>query len=374
MDDPWDWDTNRLVRELCSLDRTWTPSSNNPKLPHSLETRLREQEADGHTILTYNEGELFDALGIQILKHKSTCRDALNQFREQSQKYKLFQTEPVDDPSTERTIVAPPRKQRRIAPTAVSYENDINAQHFLSSFGPDVITRPDRLDAPAGIDGLREDPITTDDDTILPLYGDSDSDEEYDSETWKEIQQEQNEKIASGKHLPAFDAEVITDEAIQAFVSDWQRCKLPKLVPRANKLWHDARKNDLNEAVEQVRGTLQLYETRLGTLREGILCQQWSDEAELRSVIPALEQTVLDLQSASWRLRIVSSPQEPDKLSPSQSAPSHSTKPRRSRLDNRDGEETLSSESEGDQGDFIVNDVSDELRPCLELSFVPNGC
>ncbi|KAI6080091.1 hypothetical protein F4821DRAFT_252390 [Hypoxylon rubiginosum] len=155
MDDPWDWDADRLVRELCSLDRTWTPSSNSPKLPDSLETRLREQKADGHTILTCNEGELFNALEIGILKYKSTFRDAFTQFRERSQKYKLSQTTPIDDPSTER-MVASPHKQRRIAPTAVSDENDINAQQFPSYLGPDVITQPDRLDTSAGIDGLQE--------------------------------------------------------------------------------------------------------------------------------------------------------------------------------------------------------------------------
>ncbi|KAI2606628.1 hypothetical protein GGR54DRAFT_620545 [Hypoxylon sp. NC1633] len=372
MDDPWDWNIDRVVRELCSSDRTWTPSSNTPNLPDFLEASLREQEADGYTILTYSdESELFCALGIKSLKHKSTFRDARNQLRERSRKYKLDLIKSIDDSSTARTIAASSRKQRRIAPTAVSEEDDINVAQFLSHHGPNIITHPYQLDTSAGIDPLQEDPISdlelydSDDDPILPLYGDSNSDEEYDSETWEEIQEEQKEKIASGTHLLKFDPEAIMDEAIQIFVSDWEQHKLPRLLPRANKLWVDARKRNPIAAINKIRNTVQLYETRLGKLREGILCQQWSDEVELRSVIPALKHTVLDMHFASWQLDIVSSPQEPDKLSPSQSVSSYISKPRRSRLDNRVDEEMLTSESEGDRDDFIVNSVRDKPRPYL---------
>lgn len=68
-DDPFSWDVDRVVQALCSPDRNWigVPS---PELPpiQQLEARLREQGADGHTILTYpDESELCDSLGISNL-------------------------------------------------------------------------------------------------------------------------------------------------------------------------------------------------------------------------------------------------------------------------------------------------------------------
>ncbi|KAI1318421.1 hypothetical protein F5Y16DRAFT_406340 [Xylariaceae sp. FL0255] len=64
MDDPFNWDVDMVVRELCSPDHptwTWCPS---PELPPSeqLEACLREQRVDGHTLLTYpNEPKLCDS-------------------------------------------------------------------------------------------------------------------------------------------------------------------------------------------------------------------------------------------------------------------------------------------------------------------------
>ncbi|KAI3322842.1 hypothetical protein HD806DRAFT_116419 [Xylariaceae sp. AK1471] len=88
-DDPFNWDVNRVVQEFCSPDRTWIgiPS---PQLPPTerLEACLREQGADGHTILTYaDESELCESLGIRTLKHKNTFAHARRELRRRSQHY-----------------------------------------------------------------------------------------------------------------------------------------------------------------------------------------------------------------------------------------------------------------------------------------------
>lgn len=72
MDDPFNWDVDRVVQELCSPYRTWIPPLE--LLPtEQLEARLREQGADGHTILAYpDESELCESLGIKTLKHNNT--------------------------------------------------------------------------------------------------------------------------------------------------------------------------------------------------------------------------------------------------------------------------------------------------------------
>ncbi|KAI0440988.1 hypothetical protein F4803DRAFT_525420 [Xylaria telfairii] len=97
MDDPFDWDVDRVVLELCSLDRACFGISS-PELPPSdqLEACLRKQGADGHTILTYpDESELCDSLGIRTLKHKNTFKHARSQLRQRSQMYQHYLNNPI---------------------------------------------------------------------------------------------------------------------------------------------------------------------------------------------------------------------------------------------------------------------------------------
>ncbi|KAI1129205.1 hypothetical protein F5Y10DRAFT_158901 [Nemania abortiva] len=94
MDDPFDWDVDKVVLELCSLDRAWA----SPKLPPSgqLEVCLRKQGADGHTILTYpDESELCDNLSIRTLKNKNTFKHSRSQLRQRSQMYQHYLNNPI---------------------------------------------------------------------------------------------------------------------------------------------------------------------------------------------------------------------------------------------------------------------------------------
>ncbi|KAI1502470.1 P-loop containing nucleoside triphosphate hydrolase protein [Biscogniauxia marginata] len=357
VDDPWSWDVDRVVRELCSPNQTWR-SSSSPKLPdpRQLEACLREQEADGHTILTYpDETELFDKLGISTLKHKTTFREFRCQLRQRSQKYKLDQNQSTldharkdDVPQPEsshpssclppaREIAESPLGKRRIAPTTVLDETNIDARPKFpeeviaigasrredatrstwSYLGPDAVTQLDLLDTTAITDEPQEfqgffsdkrppgrclqvnsllkryflKTHDADEDKVLPLYGDSDSDAEYDSETWDEIQQEKRQKAASSTRPPGLGPEevvAIIDEAIQNLISDWKQRKPPKLLPQASKLWQDARKYGLKKAIEQEHSIIQRYK-------------------------PRLEKFLLDIQSALWRLYTLRASQEPIK-------------------------------------------------------------
>ncbi|KAI1318484.1 hypothetical protein F5Y16DRAFT_391869 [Xylariaceae sp. FL0255] len=88
MDDPFNWDVDRVVRELCSPDHpAWIPMPQLPP-PEQLEACLREQGVDGYTLLTYpNESELHDSLGITTLKQKNTFFHERHELRPQSKLY-----------------------------------------------------------------------------------------------------------------------------------------------------------------------------------------------------------------------------------------------------------------------------------------------
>ncbi|KAI1374974.1 P-loop containing nucleoside triphosphate hydrolase protein [Hypoxylon crocopeplum] len=91
MDDPWDWDVDRVVREFCSVDRSWEPPSIPLKFPppEKLEPLLRQHEVNGHTLVTYDHAELCSGLDINILSHRATFKHAIDTFRSRSQRYRI---------------------------------------------------------------------------------------------------------------------------------------------------------------------------------------------------------------------------------------------------------------------------------------------
>lgn len=90
-DDPFDWEIDRVVQELCTFDRSWTPTPR-AKLPdpEPLAQKLREGEYDGETLLATPEDDLWKDLGITKAKFKVNLRHAIGQFVSRSPKYKKY--------------------------------------------------------------------------------------------------------------------------------------------------------------------------------------------------------------------------------------------------------------------------------------------
>lgn len=93
-DDPFSWDVDRVVKELCSSSRTWTPT---PRMqfpdPVDLEAKLRDGEYDGELLLhsLTNENDLWSDLGITKGKFKQTIRTAIAQLRTRSPEYRRYE-------------------------------------------------------------------------------------------------------------------------------------------------------------------------------------------------------------------------------------------------------------------------------------------
>lgn len=102
MSDPWDWDVDRVVQELCTPNRIWKPPS--PAMlmvsdPISLEAVLREQEVNGSVILgEVNMNVLKDDFGIKALGRRSFIMSAVDQFRTRSLKYQSRSIEQSSSP------------------------------------------------------------------------------------------------------------------------------------------------------------------------------------------------------------------------------------------------------------------------------------
>ncbi|KAK2630254.1 hypothetical protein QTJ16_001074 [Diplocarpon rosae] len=85
-DDPWKWSTDRLVQELCTSDRSWSPSpdliSPNPVL---LEKALRSQKVTGKVFLNVVDNQAVrNDLGVSNMNQRMFVLSAVFEFRDRS--------------------------------------------------------------------------------------------------------------------------------------------------------------------------------------------------------------------------------------------------------------------------------------------------
>lgn len=90
--EPFDWDVDRVVKELCTPDRTWdAPAPHKLPDPERLAFQLRDLGIDGETLLTYADEyswpTFWETLGIKKLAHHLSIGKAIKHFRERSAKY-----------------------------------------------------------------------------------------------------------------------------------------------------------------------------------------------------------------------------------------------------------------------------------------------
>ena len=101
--DPFLWDEERLVQELCTSNRTWdAPAPHRLPDPATLASQLRQHEIDGEILLTYEDiwgsgiflhAFLETRLGIKKIRHQMSVKDAVRSFQARSASYKQWKKE-----------------------------------------------------------------------------------------------------------------------------------------------------------------------------------------------------------------------------------------------------------------------------------------
>ena len=88
-DDPYSWGVEDAVQQLCAPGCSWSRD------PDSLAARLREEEIDGKTLLTFehvcSRQELMECLGVKIARHKAALVELIVTLRSQSRGYWQWQ-------------------------------------------------------------------------------------------------------------------------------------------------------------------------------------------------------------------------------------------------------------------------------------------
>ena len=204
-------------------------------------------------------------------------------------------------------------------------------------------------------------------DEVLPLYGDSDSDGEYDSETWLEMEKELGVDIvrplgrSKSAKLPSAEVQGAIDVAIEQIVHDWALKRLPKLKFKEWRLWTKSRRNrDSRKQIASYTHELEEFEARIAGLREKIAEQEWSKTNQIKKQCNILQPSIFDREDMKWKIDTLKLQKAPPKLS-------LPTKPRVAKCLQpvevpEDGEEILTTNtessdvSEDDLSDFIIED------------------
>ncbi|PSS22500.1 hypothetical protein M430DRAFT_84790, partial [Amorphotheca resinae ATCC 22711] len=215
-------------------------------------------------------------------------------------------------------------------------------------------------------------------DEVLPIYGESDEENEYDLDTWAEIEGERGTLVKPLKplkkpHLSIEEVNKAIDEGIAELVVKWKKEKLPKNQAKALRLWTKFRKNReaRRERIRVIQKRLyHITDDRIPKLRKEIVGEIWTSQRQVRRQTRIMEQTIFDRESSIWEISIIESKVAPER--PPQKL-SKSTKPRARAEEDGEGEliesdlET-SSPGEDEFDDFIVDDTSSSGEP-VEMDF-----
>ncbi|KAJ0166562.1 Protein CHROMATIN REMODELING 20 [Colletotrichum tanaceti] len=191
-------------------------------------------------------------------------------------------------------------------------------------------------------------------DKILPLFGDSDGEDGYDTETREAIENEEEELLnLKSRHLTKDDVSRVLQEVIQQIENSWDERKLPKKQRKANEIWNKARRRGLVRQIATATSTIGKLTTRIEKICWEIQRDQWPDEEQLRGQARCLECSVEDRKAERWLLDVLRGHEPP--------RPETIPRPRliikkRDVLSDEGGELITSGD---DDDDFIMHDEMD---------------
>jgi DNA-binding protein H-NS len=249
---------------------------------------------------------------------------------------------------------------------------DLNTPRYFTLFSKDsgsvIATKEDVADwpeldqRPDGFHGLLQKYPPKEEEDVLPAYGDSGSEGDYDSDTWKEMEEEKIEEKTAASQLPkilrSVDVEGTIADCVAGFVSTWHLKYRPAQERKARNLWVKSRKTrTVHTKIKNAALQIALLDQRLKKLEQAVRENQWSKVEEIKQQCQVMEHTVFDRELQKWKISVLELETRPPKPPPLP-LPPRKPKPPKPSFD----EESLSSDnpvsSDDDMSDFIVPDDS----------------
>ncbi|KAI4146788.1 MAG: hypothetical protein LQ341_001986 [Variospora aurantia] len=243
------------------------------------------------------------------------------------------------------------------------YSNDLDAEFYKTpvSIGEDTGADWDYLEKWHHAPGHEN---------ILPVYGESGSEAEYDLSTWREIEREQGAKLPRPlgrskllKKLSEDDIFVAIDEATNRMVGEWRQKKLPKLLRTAWMLWSKSRRNRTKEAqISSLTYDVQYLNRRLDKLRQEIAKEKWISVGRISRQCESMRRTIYELEETNWKISILQMKVRPERSQPLLKTQAEGS---RSSVDQRPELETSLTETSADEDldGFIVDDDAASAVP-----------
>ncbi|KAL8805496.1 MAG: hypothetical protein Q9182_001951 [Xanthomendoza sp. 2 TL-2023] len=196
------------------------------------------------------------------------------------------------------------------------------SDHLLDSRGLDIddndIQVPLPINNGSDWDYLKKWDHTLEPSTILPIFGESGSEGEYDSDTWREMEKE-NGRLSKPlgrskklKNMSDRESTDIIDRAIKQMIDEWNEKRLPKLARTVWTLWMRSRRDQtMQTKINTLEHEIIHLETRLAKLRKGVADQPWTSSARIKRQCESMRRTVYEIEDSRWTLRILQSGDEP---------------------------------------------------------------
>lgn len=217
--------------------------------------------------------------------------------------------------------------------------------------------------------------------TVLPVYGDSGSEGQYDLETWREMEAEQGSKIerplycSRRKKLESEQVINAVDGEVEHLIDRWKSQRLNKLCQKAWQLWTKSRRGKtMTLKIERFSARIMDLNQRLDKMRQEILNEAWTSLKAVSKQCQILEPTIFEREDLKWKISVLQQPRAPEK-------PTMSRK-----LNTTDKSEPgpLSADDEGLQteqssqgiledslGSFVVSDDDSDMENAnIQLPFV----
>ncbi|KAH8702556.1 P-loop containing nucleoside triphosphate hydrolase protein [Talaromyces proteolyticus] len=198
-----------------------------------------------------------------------------------------------------------------------------------------------------------------DDEITFPVFGDSGSEGEYDSETWDEMNIEQEELAIQAQSEPKFlsseKVDMVIEQCIKSYLEKWKAKHKPKLALEVHNLWLDAFQNKCrNSCIKAILDDINRLKSRLQKIKDELHGHDWADPSHLTHQCQSMEQTIYGIEAQKWRMSVLESSQCPPKPPAKSSAAKLKKKVARAQPD----EESLDSSSDDESlNDFIVIDM-----------------
>ncbi|MCJ1242270.1 hypothetical protein MMC14_010277 [Varicellaria rhodocarpa] len=300
--DPWYFGIEEVITILIGPPGI-IPSALYPDLG-GLSNLIRREHIVGQVLLTgINDTNLRDIMGVKALGERVIILNAVVELRARSAKYKLHRRAVLTS-SAKGPASAPNMRRvaRRIAPTPVAQVDDDFAEAFQEDDKWDYLLE-------------RYTPKEGETDKLLPHYGESGSEGEYDTDDIEDIAPEdraallnpidpinQNDNTSlPPKSLTKDEISATIEKVNTQIIDTWKLENLPGLESKALQFWTQAeRDNDRQDQIGYSSREIIYLESRLAALQEGIAGQKWTNSADLERLCTSTERTVEELEEHRW--------------------------------------------------------------------------